>query len=209
MVSLGTSSNFVIMDNNNNKSLENSDLLLKIFEGQKEIKSLLRKLSSSTESNTENILRGKRLTISTKSAMNTRVADLGSELRLYHIDEVSQLTLFRLFDLDKQVATKARELLGSNLSSPAVHRIVALILGRQYKKVNKLLNSATITWWDELNGPRRDQSALMTKRKENILKPTIVNRVFRDLSKTGLKSALVKKLIKAGSLPEEATVIFD
>lgn len=197
------------MDNNNNKTLENSDLLLKIFEGQKEIKSLLRKLSSSTESNTEKIIRGKQLQISTKSAIKTRVADLGSELRLYHIDEVSQLTLFRLFDLDKQVATKARELLGSNLSSPDVHRIVALILGRQYKKVNKLLNSATITWWDELNGRRRDQSTLMTKRKENILKPTIVNRAFRDLSKTGLKSALVKKLIRAGSLPEEATVIFD
>ena len=197
------------MDNNNNKSLENSDLLLKIFKEQKEIKRLLRKLSISTESNTEKITRGRQLQISAKSAIKTRVADLGSELRLNHIDEVSQLTLFRLFDLDKQISTKARELLGSNLSSPDVHRIVALILGRQYKKVNKLLNSATITWWDELNGPRRDQSTLMTKRKENILKPTIVNRVFRDLSKTGLKSALVKKLIIAGSLPEEAPVIFD
>ncbi len=193
----------------NTNSVENSELLKELIKEQKKTQRLISKLIGVTELNTEYTLRGKEVQFIAKRVLTTKLAELEYELTDFQIDQVNQITLFRLFELDKQVIRKARELLGPDIKSTDISKLVCLIIGRQYKKVDKLLSRNTITWWDKANATSQSVENLNKHREACILDSTEVSRVKRDLSKSGLKISLIESLVKAGSLPVGAEVRFD
>lgn len=193
----------------NTNSLENSELLKELIKEQKKTQRLLSKLIGVTELNTEYTLRGKEVQFSAKRVLTSKLAELEYELTDFQIDQVNQMTLFRLFELDKQVTRKARELLGPHLTQSDITKLVSLIIGRQNKKVSKLLSRNSITWWDKANATTQTEEALNNHRKNCIRSSKELNRVVRDLSKSGLKISLIETLVKTGSLPESIRVIFN
>jgi hypothetical protein len=193
----------------NTNSLENSELLKELIKEQKKTQRILSKLIGVTELNTEYTLRGKEVQFSAKRVLTSKLAELEYELTDFQIDQVNQMTLFRLFELDKQVTRKARELLGPHITQSDISKLVSLIIGRQNKKVSKLLSRNSITWWDKANATTQTEEALYAHRKSCIQSSKELNRVVRDLSKSGLKISLIETLVKAGSLPVSIQVIFE
>jgi len=106
----------------NTNSLENSELLKELIKEQKKTQRLLSKLIGVTELNTEYTLRGKEVQFSAKRVLTSKLAELEYELTDFQIDQVNQMTLFRLFELDKQVTRKARELLGPHLTQSDISK---------------------------------------------------------------------------------------
>lgn len=182
---------------------EISELLREVIKAQKSQEKLLATLTSLVKKTAEYSLRSKELQGRSKAAIQKSLESLRDELMDSALDQVSQLTLWRLFELDKQLIRKSNELFTTRLSSTEIFELTALITGRGFKKTSVLLGRESLTWWDYANSPTvRRFETIDDQRKAIARNPQAVEKILKSLIKNKkLSVERARELLQLGSLP--------